>query len=392
MTTTTTSRPRLHLSQDAFPDRLSALEFGRVDDGQPSERWVAVGEHVGLLHTEDGRCVGFLVLETDSYDPEAPEHEELWTAPRFDVPGLGLTDVAPNEIFLAARALFGSGTTLNRELFSHAIHAKGDVALRRWLRCLQAGDQMAHFALGYTLYELGRHPEAYRHLRHYSEIAPGEAWTWTWYGQAAAAIGQHGEARAAFERAIELDEDSESGAGDAAQEYLDELDADTFAAPPLVPAPDPELALLAKQDRLFGPLGYTSTTANRDGLESVLVDLDLPVWVHITEPDDRVTVRVQVGTIHPDDAEDEDLEDLFRSMSRLHLIEVSEENDVWIEIQLPPSAPSEEIDLGVLRALVLGAASSALELATLGETYDIDILPPPSFDEQYERWVDDEDA
>ena len=31
---------------------------------------------------------------------------------------------------------------------------------------------MAHFGLGYTLYDLGRFQEAYRHLRHYTEIAP----------------------------------------------------------------------------------------------------------------------------------------------------------------------------------------------------------------------------
>ncbi len=34
---------------------------------------------------------------------------------------------------------------------------------------------MAHFALGYTLYELGRYHEAYRHLRYYAQIAPASA-------------------------------------------------------------------------------------------------------------------------------------------------------------------------------------------------------------------------
>jgi hypothetical protein len=44
---------------------------------------------------------------------------------------------------------------------------------------------MAHFALRYTVYELGRHREAYRHLRHYTEIAPHCSWNWCWYGKAA---------------------------------------------------------------------------------------------------------------------------------------------------------------------------------------------------------------
>src|SRR4051794_27232828 len=47
---------------------------------------------------------------------------------------------------------------------------------------------MAHFALGYTLYELGRFKEAYRHLRYYTEISPQGAWNWCWLGKAAQAV------------------------------------------------------------------------------------------------------------------------------------------------------------------------------------------------------------
>ena len=66
---------------------------------------------------------------------------------------------------------------------------------------------MAHFALGYTLYEEGRPHEAYRHLRYYVGIAPAQPWNHVWLGKAAAAIGELDEARAAYERAIELTAD-----------------------------------------------------------------------------------------------------------------------------------------------------------------------------------------
>ena len=49
---------------------------------------------------------------------------------------------------------------------------EGEKALNVWRCCLEAGDSMAHFAIGYTLYELERYREAYGHLRHYAELAP----------------------------------------------------------------------------------------------------------------------------------------------------------------------------------------------------------------------------
>ena len=46
-----------------------------------------------------------------------------------------------------------------------------------------------HFGLGYTLYDLGRHREAYSHLRRYTELAPHNSWAWLWLGRAAARRG-----------------------------------------------------------------------------------------------------------------------------------------------------------------------------------------------------------
>src|ERR1700735_542506 len=63
---------------------------------------------------------------------------------------------------------------------------------------------MAHFGLGYTLYDLGRYRESYRHLRYYAGLGPAAPWNWCWLGKAAEAIGELGEARAAYLRAIEL--------------------------------------------------------------------------------------------------------------------------------------------------------------------------------------------
>ena len=216
------NRPRLYINHIAELDWLIALEFGRVDDGQPAENWSGVSERFGYLHAEpDGRVLGFKVLEFSQFDTDDPDVAEIWTEHRFDVPVLGLTDATPGEIILATRALFGESSTINRAYFSDACGASGEEALELWLCGLQAGDSMAHFALGYTLYELGRFNEAYRHLRHYTEIAPAGAWNWCWLGKAAEAVGEAAEARRAYERAIALEEDS--GEETDAPELLAEL-------------------------------------------------------------------------------------------------------------------------------------------------------------------------
>ncbi len=106
---------------------------------------------------------------------------------------------------LAARTLFAGEQSVNRKFFSTATQRSGELALNNWRCCLEAGDSMAHFALGYTLYDLGRYHEAYRHLRYYAQIAPASAWNWCWLGKAAEAIGEVGEARAAYERACEIE-------------------------------------------------------------------------------------------------------------------------------------------------------------------------------------------
>jgi tetratricopeptide (TPR) repeat protein len=199
-------RPVLYLNRITELDWLVALEFGRVDDGQPSGNWWGVNDSFGFLHEfPDGPVVGFKVLDFSKFDVDDPKVWQIWREPLFDAPVLGLRAVVAGEIILAARALFGERDSINREFFSRAMKQEGDDAFGFWLACLQAGDSMAHYGLGYTLYEQGRYQEAYRHLRHYTEISPNGSWNWCWLAKADAAIGEKEEARKACERAIELE-------------------------------------------------------------------------------------------------------------------------------------------------------------------------------------------
>jgi tetratricopeptide (TPR) repeat protein len=198
---------RLYLNHIPELDWLIALEFGRVDDGQPEENWSEVSEDFAYLHDgPGGRVLGFKVRHFSEFDPHAPEVEPIWWDPRFDAPALGLSEATAGEIVVATRALYGESPSINRVYFDLGTRSTGEDALAYWLACLQAGDSMAHFALGYTLYELGRFREAYRHLRHYTEIAPACSWNWCWFGKAAEMIGEIEEARSAYERAIELED------------------------------------------------------------------------------------------------------------------------------------------------------------------------------------------
>jgi tetratricopeptide (TPR) repeat protein len=216
------SVPPLYLNHVAEYDWLIALEFGRVDDGQPPENWRGVSTSFGFLYdAPGGRIVGFKVLDFSEIDPEDPEVAEIWDGPWFDAPILGLRGVTAGEIVVAARARFGNVSSVNRRYFSAAMQAEGDEALGMWLACLEAGDSMAHFGLGYTLYDLGRFRDAYRHLRHYTEIAPCGSWSWCWLGKAADAVGETAGARAAYERALELEE--AGGEETDARELLDQV-------------------------------------------------------------------------------------------------------------------------------------------------------------------------
>ncbi len=209
--------PRLYLNHVVELDRLMALEYGRVYDGQPSANWRSVGERFGFLRDDtDGPIVGFGVNGFSSFDVEEPAVAQIWSEARFDVPVLGLAGASAAEIILAARPLLGDHGTVNRHFFSAAVDVQGEdpeAALSFWFSCLQAGDSMAHFGLAYTPYELGRYREAYRHLRYYAQIAPAAPWNWCWLGRAAQGIGELSEARSGYQCAIDLSD--KPGATDA---------------------------------------------------------------------------------------------------------------------------------------------------------------------------------
>jgi hypothetical protein len=196
----------LYLSYDHELDWLMTYEFGRVDDYHPGDAWREVSESFGFMLDEpDGREVGFKVLGFSEFDPEDPEVAEIWSGSRFAVPALGMRDASAGEVVTAAIPFLSGESTVNRRLFQQARDARGRESVRLWRDCLQSGDPMAHYGLGYTLFGLARHHEAYRHLRAYTEIVPANPWAWCWRGRACHALGDSSEARSCYERATELE-------------------------------------------------------------------------------------------------------------------------------------------------------------------------------------------
>lgn len=195
----------LFINRDVDYDWLIALAFGRVLDGQPDDHRADAGEDAAwILDRPGGEVIGFAVQQLSEFDADAAN--ALWTGPRFAAPTLGLAEASAGEIVIASQARFARFSTLNRRFFDAAIGSDGDEALCAWMACLETGDAMAHYGLGYTLVELGRYREAYAHLRFYTELAPFNGWAWCWLGQAAAGLGSPDEARAAYARALELEE------------------------------------------------------------------------------------------------------------------------------------------------------------------------------------------
>ena len=142
---------------------------------------------------------GFAAYEILDRPPECP-------TVRFDVPVLGLEQATPLEIIVSARATFGAGDCPTSSLRPGGELAGSGGGGGAWRVCSTTGNLKAHFGLGYTLWELGRFQEAYRHLRFYTELTPRNSWAWCWLGKACVSLGLDAEARAAFERAIELEE------------------------------------------------------------------------------------------------------------------------------------------------------------------------------------------
>lgn len=217
-------RPRLFVNHLPEHDWLIALEFGRVDEGQPSESWAGITDDFGYLFDQDEeRIVGFKALNFSTIDLTSPFYEPLWNGPRFCAPTLALSDAVAAEVITAARAFYRGRPSINRYYFADAIDAESkNDEVGEWLACVETGDCMAHYGLGISLMESGKPAMAYKHLRFYASIAPMEAWAQYWYARAALAVNEPDEARVAALRAKELstDPDMTSQARDLLKEIV----------------------------------------------------------------------------------------------------------------------------------------------------------------------------
>lgn len=199
----------LQISYDQDLDFLWALVPGEVIDGQMDDEIEELEEEFFLYRRgPDGPVIGFGLDGLSDFDPD--DESPVWDGPRFDAPTLALRDAAPGEIILAARATLRESTP-DVVYFDLAVAAKSEeggleLAEWHWRPCLAAGDMKAHFGLGYTLCDLGRHREGYGHLRMYTEITPRNSWAWMWLGVAAEGMGERAEAASYYRKAIELEE------------------------------------------------------------------------------------------------------------------------------------------------------------------------------------------
>jgi ADP-ribosyl-[dinitrogen reductase] hydrolase len=176
----------LFVSNVTDRDVLYVYERGYVDDGLEPEREVEICEHVSLILDLDGTdCVGFIFGKLSEFDFEAPENAAVWTGPRFDVPALGVEQGTVGLVAATARLVLGNLRTPDRILFDAAVRAKDqNEALALWEECLAEGNELARYAVGYTLLALGRPREAHEELKRYSSFVRRNAWAWCYLGQA----------------------------------------------------------------------------------------------------------------------------------------------------------------------------------------------------------------
>lgn len=228
---------RLQINLMREHDWLTCIEFGRVDDGQASDRWGTVegwDSRIGLIHDralgdKEARLVGFRIQDYSEYLADLDPDDGAWGDVWFHVPQLGLERASVAEIAVAVNQLFPNGSTPNRFFFNEAAGMNdNNKAIDYWLSCLATGDSMAHFGVGCCLYELDRYHDAYRHLRYYATIAPADPWNLRWYGVSAEAIGEFDEAIRAYDRAIELELEGEgdTDSAECRERLIERLEAE----------------------------------------------------------------------------------------------------------------------------------------------------------------------
>ncbi|MGB1583810.1 MAG: hypothetical protein ACPHCI_08470 [Solirubrobacterales bacterium] len=206
MPTEQQSRPILYLDHDPDNDRLDAIEFGRVADGQPPDSWRWVGRDFAYLHDlSTGRCVGFTVRRFSVFEPDRElERLELWFN-HFHAPVLAVNNASADAVFRSARRFFNGEASSNRRYLNAAVKADnlGD-AIAALLRSLQTGYLSAHLPLGITRFIHGDQTRAEMHLRTYVELAPCSPDAHRWLAKLYKQIGQHRAARFHRDRAWNL--------------------------------------------------------------------------------------------------------------------------------------------------------------------------------------------
>jgi predicted Zn-dependent protease len=72
-----------------------------------------------------------------------------------------------------------------------------------WQACLAEGNELARYALGYTLLDLDRPREAHEQLKRYSALVRRNAWAWCYLGQACERLDDWEGAEYAYRQALE---------------------------------------------------------------------------------------------------------------------------------------------------------------------------------------------
>ena len=200
------TRHPVRLSYDADRDALHVCEFGAVAEERMEGQFVAIGEQLRFfLRHRGGPVIGFAIDGLSALDLDASALD-LWRAPRFRVPALGLAEASVGEIALRARTTLAGRSTADvaAEARGRAAGSPADAEIA-YRDALDAGDLRAHLWIASALTAQGEYAAAYDHARIFTELAPRNSWAWAWRGRICVELEEVDEARKALRRAVSLE-------------------------------------------------------------------------------------------------------------------------------------------------------------------------------------------